>query len=98
VVYNRFFLLQNNGDITEKIMENKYNKNFNAFNIDFTFKWYFAPGSNLSFVWKNAIISNDNFIKLNYYENVSNILKSDQLNSFSIKLLYYLDYMYLQKK
>ncbi|HNW98668.1 MAG TPA: DUF5916 domain-containing protein [Bacteroidales bacterium] len=103
VKYNQLFALQDDGSILpEKVLTTndyeKYNENFNAFNVDMVFNWQFAPGSSLSMVWKNAIINSDDETKINFIDNFSNTITSDQLNSFSIKLLYYLDYMYLQKK
>lgn len=65
--------------------------NFNAFNIDMTFKWEFAPGSLLSVVWKNAIYNEQDEIGFSYLKNLTNTLKLDQTNSISLKLLYYID-------
>lgn len=98
VKYDKFFALQDNGALSPENITNNYDQNFNAFNIDLLFNWYFAPGSNLSFVWKNAILTDDENTDIKFPKNFSNTLTSDQLNSFSIKLLYYLDYIYLTKK
>jgi hypothetical protein len=93
--------LQDNGGILSENIPNIYDESFNAFNIDLVFNWHFAPGSNLSVVWKNAILTDvTDYAETNidFLKNFSNTLASDQLNSFSVKLLYYLDYMYLKKK
>lgn len=71
---------------------------FNAFNIDFVYTWYFAPGSELSLVWKNAIYTFGSEIAPNYFDNLDKVFDSPQDNNFSIKILYYLDYLYLKKK
>ena len=65
--------------------------NFNAFNIDMTFKWEFAPGSLMTIVWKNAIYDSNEKMGLSYRENLSNTFKAVQANSISVKLLYYID-------
>lgn len=98
VKYKQFFALQGDGSIVPENILNYYDENFNAFNIDLVFNWHFAPGSNLSIVWKNAILTDDSDTGIPFPKNFSNTLASDQLNSFSVKLLYYLDYMYLKKK
>ncbi len=72
--------------------------NFNSFNIDMAYTWRFAPGSEMSVVWKNSIHTYGNVLIDNYVDNLRNTLQADQLNSFSVKLLYYLDYQYLRPK
>ena len=71
---------------------------YNTFNVDFSFIWDFAPGSQISFVWKNAIYMQDDQIDYSFFRNLSNTLSSPAANSFSIRVLYYLDAMYLKKK
>ena len=71
---------------------------FNAFNIDLTYNWRFAPGSEISLVWKNVILENGEPLDYGYYENMEQLLKAPQINNFSIKILYYIDYLDLKKK
>ncbi len=73
---------------------------FNAFNIDAVYSWWFAPGSQLSIVWKNAGAS---FFEGNdatplYFDNLSNTINTPHNNSVSIKVLYYLDYLALRPR
>ncbi len=73
---------------------------FTAFNVDAVFSWQFAPGSNLSIVYKNAI-SNDsygNIVIPKFFENLSSTFTFPQTNTLSVKAFYYLDYLYLKKK
>lgn len=72
--------------------------NYNAFNIDMTFKWEFAPGSELSVAWKNAIYNEDDKVDSKLNENLRNTLKADQINNLSVKILYYIDYNTLFNK
>ena len=78
--------------------ESLYNFSYNAFNIDLYYRWRFAPGSELSIVWKASIDNEDNIIDRTYFKNLDQTLNSPQFNSFSIKFLYYLDAQYLKKK
>jgi len=71
---------------------------FNAFNIDLAFNWRFAPGSEVSMVWKNIILQSGEPMDYSYYENLEATLKAPQLNNFSIKILYFIDYLSLKKK
>jgi hypothetical protein len=66
--------------------------NFNAFNIDLSYNWRFAPGSEMSIVWKNELLRQSNTLDPYYLESLDRVLQSSQLNSFSVKILYYLDY------
>lgn len=101
VDYYDFHVLQSDGSLGEALgyetYSDKYNFNYNAFNINLNFVWHFAPGSDLSVVWKNSIETNHNEAAENYFSNLRNTLDSDQVNSFSIKMIYYLDYQYIKK-
>jgi len=66
--------------------------NYNAITIDLKLIWNFSPGSQLSLVWKNLIDSNRNEIPESYLQNLSKTLQEPQINSLSMKLLYYIDY------
>ena len=72
--------------------------NYNAFNIDMVYTWRFAPGSELSVVWKNSIYNSSDEIFYDFGENFTNMFASDKTNSISLKVLYYLDYQYLKKR
>jgi len=48
-------------------------------------------------MWKNAINTLDNDPVNSYAINLDNMFSSPQSNSFSIRVLYYLDYLYLKK-
>jgi Domain of unknown function (DUF5916) len=73
---------------------------FNAFNIDAVYAWWFAPGSQISVVWKNASAS---FFEANqatplYFDNLSNTINTPHNNNVSVKVLYYLDYLALRRR
>lgn len=70
--------------------------NYNAFTIDLKLTWNFAPGSQLTAVWKNIIDSRGYVLKNNYLDNLNHILGQSQINSFSVKILYYIDYQSVQ--
>ncbi len=73
---------------------------FNAFNIDAVYSWWFAPGSQVSIVWKNASATSlsANEATPLYFDNLSNTLNTPHNNSVSVKVLYYLDYLALRRK
>jgi hypothetical protein len=99
---NWFYYLQNNGTIAKITPEqdpdqSRFNNiNYNAFNIDLVYSWRFAPGSELMVVWKNAIQDERKEIEKKYIENISKTMQAPQNNNFSVKLLYYIDYIALK--
>ncbi|MFH1118622.1 MAG: DUF5916 domain-containing protein [Bacteroidota bacterium] len=101
--YTRFFTLEENGNLTpypEFTNEFSYNPdyNYNYFNIDMVLGWEFAPGSMLSLVWKNAIEYEDRLYNIRYFDNLNNVFDAPQLNVFSLKAVYHLDYLQLKRK
>ncbi|MEM7101859.1 MAG: DUF5916 domain-containing protein [Bacteroidota bacterium] len=103
--YEKFFLLTENGKTThteynglDEDGQPAHNINFNSFNVDFAYRWRFAPGSEMSFVWKNSILASNEDISGNYFNNLGNTFKENQNNLLSVKILYYLDYLYFKKK
>jgi len=95
--YNNFFLLNEDGTLSETLNYNTTQDfNFNSFNIDMVFNWQFAPGSNLSLIWKNALLDETPLIIYNYCDNLSKTISNPQLNMLTLKLLYYLDYQSLK--
>jgi len=97
VVYDDFYTLQTNGNL----LPAEYNENkdidFNAFNVDMQFLWFFAPGSQMSLVWKNHIFTRGETPSDNYFQAIDRTLDASQTNSFSLRVLYYLDYIYVKK-
>lgn len=72
-----------------------YNTNF--FNIDLFYTWRFAPGSDMIFVWKQAISSNDDDFDASYFQNLGGLFDKFQTNSISLRIIYFLDYNTVRK-
>ena len=105
IVYNYFYDLQTNGRLIENTFsgnttegKSAYNINYNAFTIDFVYRWVFLPGSEINLVWKNSIFLSNKNVNEKYWANLQTTLDNGQMNSFSIKVLYWLDYQYLKRK
>ncbi len=95
-----YFTLQPDGSLTDRIYSTPVSNNdlnTNFLNIDVMYTWRFAPGSELSLVWKNAIWSEGNVIISNGIDNFRDLLSMPQTNSLSLKILYYLDYQNFKK-
>lgn len=70
-----------------------FDRNVNIFNVDLQYNWRFAPGSDFIFVWKNQIFNNDKEYQRDYFSNLGGLFDSLQTNSFSVRVLFFLDYL-----
>ena len=100
VDYSKQFTLQNDGDLVENnhdIDPNKFDDNFNQFNIDFLAKWQFAPASEISLGYKlgNTFFNND--IRSSYLSNLKNTINENSSNTVSLKMTYFLDFNRFKK-
>jgi hypothetical protein len=98
VIQNSFHSLLEDGRLGLSNYSGEHNRNFNAFTIDMVFKWRFAPGSDVIAVWKNSVVGDTDEIFNNYYKNSKYLFDQPKSNSFSLKLVYYLDYLDFAKK
>ena len=99
VEYNApFYELLPNGNLENSNYSDNHNQCYNVFNVDMQYAWRFAPGSEISVVWKNVIERDQDIILPSYFENLDKTIGYPQTNSLSVKLIYYLDYMYLIRK
>jgi hypothetical protein len=89
VEYSYFYELQPDGKLQISDYDSNHDINYNAFNIDFILRWNFAPGSEILLNWKNAIYTSDQFLVDNYWQNFINTMDQPQVNSISLKVIYY---------
>lgn len=90
---NTIHTLNNDGSLTEtSIYTDNKNSDFSTWNLDLSYSWWFAPGSQISILYRNNanVFSRD--IDKDFSSNFSNLL-SDNLNHiFSLSIRYYIDY------
>lgn len=96
--YLDYYALSDDGKLLTSNYAGAHDVNFNAFNIDMVYTWVFAPGSEIRAVWKNSILTSDPDTSPLYIDNLDGTLSSPQLNSFSLKILYFIDYLSLVRK
>lgn len=105
VNYNHFALLNEEGwrdriEYNPKTTENQsiHNTSYNAFTIDMNYRWVFIPGSELRVVWKYNIFNSISKTDENYSATFNTLFDQPQFNSFSVKLLMYVDALYFRGK
>lgn len=93
VEYSQFFTLQEDGHLIENsAYDENQNTTYNNWNIDLRFSWWFAPGSQLSILYRNAMEDFQNEARVGFSNNFKNLFDAPQLNSLSLRITYYLDY------
>jgi hypothetical protein len=105
LTYNQFFTLNEDGSLSPNSTQglasdgtSAYDLNYNAFTVDCAYRWVFKQGSELSFVWKSSIFTSVKDINPGYFQNMNDLFNAGlSSNSFSIKLLYWLDVAELRK-
>ncbi|RFP64422.1 hypothetical protein D0N36_13975 [Hymenobacter lapidiphilus] len=98
--YRDFSRLNPGGEEEGVSYQRNRDNSFSAFNVDAVFSWWFAPGSQITVVWKNAnasYLAGDETLP-QYFTNFNNTLNTPHNNSVSVKVLYFLDYLALRPK
>jgi hypothetical protein len=99
VHYNAFYVLQNDGTL---MPTNTYTQNvdinYNVWNLDLGYTWEFAPGSNLSLLYRNTLTNFDQLAQISFSENLDNLITQPMQNSFIMKMTYYIDYNTVKNK
>jgi hypothetical protein len=89
-----FYKLENNGRLTpyEGYTDNK-NQNLITWNLDVSYNWWFAPGSQLTILYRSNAAKYDNLINKDFGNNYTNLLNNKDLSHvLSISLKYFIDY------
>jgi hypothetical protein len=76
--------------------ENK-NRNLNSWNFDFSYSWWFAPGSELSVLYRNYALESTNIVEKNTLTNLGNVFDTNLTSIISLSLRYYIDYNSLKR-
>ncbi len=102
VVYDAFYKLKDDGDLSPKTWTANQDRNFNIFNIDMIYTWQFAPGSFVNIIWKNNIFSGEQGLEsireASYLPNLDKTFSTPSGNDLTIKVIYFLDYQDIEHK
>ncbi len=91
---NLFFILNENGSrsrIDYDTTEDDPNTNFNIWNLDLSFNWRFAPGSEATLLYRNQIFNEDDLSTLNYTQSLDNLFNQPIKHTLSLRVVYFLD-------
>lgn len=103
VIYNSLGILDQDGSISALYFDGLneednpiFDRNFNAFTVDMNYLWRFAPGSDVILNFKSEISGEDDGYDSSYLENIGGVFDQYQENSLSLRIVYYLDYLYFK--
>lgn len=96
---HNFFTLQNDGYLAPiTTYDLNKNRNFNSWNFDLSYSWWFAPGSELSVLYRNYALESTNLVQKNINTNFTNVFNNNPTTIFSVSLRYFIDYNSLKNK
>ncbi len=98
VHYDKLFLLNQDGTLENINNDFVYDINYNYWNFDLVYIWEFAPGSQLSLMYRNRIEDIGDNSDINFKDNLDQLFKLDKENRFIMKLTYYIDYNTVKNK
>lgn len=87
-----FFTLNDDGYLDAATYTGNQNSNFSTWNMDLNYSWWFAPGSQVSVLYRNNSSAFTREIDRDFNTNFSNIFKDNLNHVFSISIRYFIDY------
>jgi hypothetical protein len=92
--------LQQNGRYSDFVTyTTNRNSSFYSWNTDLSYSWWFAPGSQVSVLYRNNAAGFERNINKEFGDNVTNLLNNEILSHvFSISIRYFIDYNEVKNK
>ena len=100
-LYDSYFTLQNDGNLLlNPTYTTNNDENFNTWNLDLSYSWWFAPGSQVSVLYRNNALTDasGSVIDKGFGSNINNLINNKNLDHiFSISIRYFIDYNSLKR-
>jgi hypothetical protein len=100
VTPSQFYELNTEGDLVAPSVNytKNRNQNYNYLTMDMVYTWQFAQGSFINVVWKDIGESFSRTQEKNYFKNAAKTISGNQFTSFSLRVIYFLDYVTFKSK
>jgi hypothetical protein len=96
---HEFLTLQDNGYLVQNnVYSLNKNRNFNSWNFDLSYSWWFAPGSEISILYRNYAQVGTRVVEKKLSTNFKNVFENNLTNVLSISLRYFIDYNVIKNK
>lgn len=89
---DQYYQLEEDGSLSPNPYSENNDINYNIWNLDLSYSWEFAPGSQLIALYRNNIFNEDTQSQLDFNENLKNLFNQSMGHNFSVKMIYYIDY------
>jgi len=100
-INREFYTLQDDGYLLPNTTYNQNkDKNYDTWNLDLSYSWWFAPGSQISILYRNnaSLFETETNFNRTFEGNFKKLLNNDNLTHiFSISMRYFIDYNSLKK-
>lgn len=94
----QYLTLLDDGQLTEN---STFNENmdftYNNWNFDLSYTWWFAPGSQVTVLYRNNAASDIEYVNRNYRRNLDQLFGNNLNSVFSVSLRYFIDYNAIKK-
>jgi hypothetical protein len=99
VTNKRFLTLQEDGTFENNLdFTDNLNQNFNTWNLDLSYSWWFAPGSQISAMYRNSSSLFSREFDRTFNTNLKDAINNNNLDhTFSISIRHFIDYNSLKK-
>lgn len=96
---HEYLTLQNDGTLLHNPTYNvNKDRNFNSWNFDLSYSWWFAPGSQLSFLYRNYALERTSIVERDFPTNFKNVWNNNLTSILSLSVRYFIDYNSLKNK
>lgn len=100
-VYDSVFNLQEDGSLLlNPSYSTNHDENFNTWNLDLSYSWWFAPGSQISVLYRNNALTDASGLTVDkdFSSNINNLVNNKNLDHiFSVSIRYFIDYNSLKR-
>lgn len=71
---------------------NNPDRDFNIWNLDLSYSWQFAPGSEAILLYRNSLFNQDKLADLDYYSSLNRLFTQPLNQILSLRIVYFIDY------
>jgi len=93
----QFYDLNSDGTLAPNTYAANENVNFNTWNLDVSYIWQLAPGSQLIAFYRNSIFNSNDNSDIGFVDNLENLFDQPNQHLFSLRLVYFIDYNQIKK-
>lgn len=88
----QFYKLNDDGTLFPVAYDENHDINYNIWNLDLSYSWWFAPGSQLIALYRNSIFNQNDLSQLAFDKNLDDLFDQPGTNILSLKFIYFIDY------